>query len=416
MAAFTGTADRDVADARNGILIGFTGGSVAELQDATGDQFNAGDGDDAILAGVGNDRLYGENGADVLIGGAGDDQMYGDFGNDIYYVDSVNDQCTESFVFFVGSPPRTTFYSDGLDTVFTTVSYTLPISLIEWLVLQDEGGAINGTGNAISNNIAGNNFDNVLDGAAGHDIILGGRGNDTLIGGQGNDYLAGGLGNDTYHVDSAGDQCVENSNEGTDTVFAVASYVLGANVENLTLQDAGGTISGVGNGDGNTLVGNAVANYLDGGDGDDMIVGLGGDDTLVGGAGGDAIAGGAGTDVIYGGSGVDVVFGEDGADLLCGGAGGDFIQGGLGGDLIVFNVGDDGDLIMNFNEGGVRDGFDLRGFFDATGYTGTDPRGAGLMQVLQNGADTDVYLYGAFAFRIQGVVAAAIDDTYFLFQ
>jgi hypothetical protein len=38
------------------------------------------------------------------------------------------------------------------------------------------------------------------------------------------------------------------------------------------------------------------------------------------------------------------------------------------------------------------------------------------MQVLQNGADTDVYLHGAFAFRIEGVVAAAVDDSYFLFQ
>jgi hypothetical protein len=64
----------------------------------------------------------------------------------------------------------------------------------------------------------------------------------------------------------------------------------------------------------------------------------------------------------------------------------------------------------------VRDGFDLRGDFDATGFTGTDPRAAGIMQVLQNGADTDVFLHGAFAFRIEGVVAAAIDDSYFLFQ
>jgi len=79
-------------------------------------------------------------------------------------------------------------------------------------------------------------------------------------------------------------------------------------------------------------------------------------------------------------------------------------------------MGDNGDLIQNFNEGGVRDGLDLRGYFDAIGYAGTDPRGAGLMQVLQNGADTDVYLSGAFMFRIEGVVAAAIDDTYFLFQ
>jgi hypothetical protein len=64
----------------------------------------------------------------------------------------------------------------------------------------------------------------------------------------------------------------------------------------------------------------------------------------------------------------------------------------------------------------VRDGFDLRGYFDATGFAGIDPRGVGIMQVLQNGADTDVFLHGAFAFRIEGVAAAAIDDTYFLFQ
>ena len=103
-------------------------------------------------------------------------------------------------------------------------------------------------------------------------------------------------------------------------------------------------------------------------------------------------------------------------DLILGGAGGDVIQGGLGGDLIGFNLGDNGDLIQNFNEGGVRDGFDLRGYFNATGFTGTNPRAAGVMAVLQNGADTDVYLHGAFAFRIEAVVAAAIDDTYFLFQ
>lgn len=36
------------------------------------------------------------------------------------------------------------------------------------------------------------------------------------------------------------------------------------------------------------------------------------------------------------------------------------------------------------------------------------------MTVLQNVAATNVYLHGAFAFH--GVVAAAIDDTYFLFQ
>jgi hypothetical protein len=64
----------------------------------------------------------------------------------------------------------------------------------------------------------------------------------------------------------------------------------------------------------------------------------------------------------------------------------------------------------------VQDHFDLRPYFDAIGYAGTDPRSAGLMQVLQNGVDTDVYLQGTFMFRIEGVVAAAINDSYFLFQ
>jgi hypothetical protein len=54
--------------------------------------------------------------------------------------------------------------------------------------------------------------------------------------------------------------------------------------------------------------------------------------------------------------------------------------------------------------------------FDATGYTGTNPRGDGIMQVLPNGGDTDVYIYGVFFFRVTSVAAAALDDSYFLFQ
>jgi Ca2+-binding RTX toxin-like protein len=161
---------------------------------------------------------------------------------------------------------------------------------------------------------------------------------------------------------------------------------------------------GLGN---DTILGGAMADAIDGGADHDQLSGFGGDDVILG---------GAGVDTVSGGAGADRLFGQADGDLIIGGAGGDIIQGGLGGDLYMFNAGDNGDLIQNFNEGGVRDGFDLRGYFDATGFTGTNPRAAGIMQVLQSGTDTDVYLHGAFAFRIQGVTAAAIDDTYFLFQ
>jgi hypothetical protein len=86
---------------------------------------------------------------------------------------------------------------------------------------------------------------------------------------QGADRLVGGLGNDLYFVDEAGDAVVENAGEGTDTVQScLASYTLGANVENLTLLGNGNT-NGTGNALANVLVGNAGNNILAGGQGGD---------------------------------------------------------------------------------------------------------------------------------------------------
>jgi hypothetical protein len=86
---------------------------------------------------------------------------------------------------------------------------------------------------------------------------------------QGADRLVGGLGNDLYFVDEAGDAVVENAGEGTDTVQScLASYTLGADVENLTLLGNGNT-SGTGNVLANVLRGNAGNNILAGGHGGD---------------------------------------------------------------------------------------------------------------------------------------------------
>ena len=51
--------------------------------------------------------------------------------------------------------------------------------------------------------------------------------------------MAGGADNDTYFVDNSGDVVTENANEGIDTVQSSVAYTLAANVENLTLTDAG---------------------------------------------------------------------------------------------------------------------------------------------------------------------------------
>jgi Ca2+-binding RTX toxin-like protein len=88
----------------------------------------------------------------------------------------------------------------------------------------------------------------------------------------------------------------EAAGEGTDTVqTTLASFTLGANVENLTFTGAGNF----------TGTGNDLANVITGGAGNDTLSGLAGNDTLNGGAGADTLDGGAGNDALNGGGGSD---------------------------------------------------------------------------------------------------------------
>ena len=131
-----------------------------------------------------NNTLIGNSSANVLNGLGGGDYMDGGDGNDTYYVDNYYDTVFE-------------FWNDssaGVDLVRSTVSFTLDY-MIENLILQG-GAAINGNGNAKSNNLTGNSGTNVLNGLGGADRLVGAGGNDTLYGGGGNDVLRGGAGRD----------------------------------------------------------------------------------------------------------------------------------------------------------------------------------------------------------------------------
>ena len=59
------------------------------------------------------------------------------------------------------------------------------------------------------------------------------------------------------------DVIVENAGDGIDTVYTNSNYALGANVEQLYLQESAGAATGVGNGEQNLIVGNSFANALD---------------------------------------------------------------------------------------------------------------------------------------------------------
>lgn len=154
-----------------------------------------------------------------------------------------------------------------------------------------------------------------LVGSAKDDILYGYAGNDVLNGKKGADWMEGGKGSDTYVVDNAKDSTIEKAKEGADLVQASISYVLEANIENLTLTGAK-AIDGTGNSLANTLIGNTGRNTLDAGKGND---------TLEGGTGNDKLIGGAGADKLYGGSGADVFIFKSAGDSKIASAGQDTV-------------------------------------------------------------------------------------------
>src|SRR5262249_56007261 len=82
----------------------------------------------------------------------------------------------------------------------------------------------------------------------------------------------------------------EAANQGNDTVqTTLASYTLGANVENL-INAGAGPFAGTGN---------ALDNVMTGGTGADTLNGLAGNDTLSGNVGNDTLNGGDGNDTAY---------------------------------------------------------------------------------------------------------------------
>ncbi len=301
----------------------------------------------------GNDSLVGDVGPDTLDGGAGVDTLVGGAGDDLYFVHDARTLVVEA-------------PGGGTDTVKSDVSLTLAPN-VENLLLTQNG--LTGTGNELANKITAGGLNEAMYGGAGDDTLLGGDGADTLDGGTGGDSLLGGKGDDTYVVDDARDTVIENAGAGTDTVqTTLPSYVLAANVENLTNIGAAGA----------DLTGNGLANVITGSAGADTIHGGGGIDTFIGGAGDDTYyvddiratvveQAGGGYDTVYvsnsgwiagpgqsiekivavaGTQGISLT-GNEQANLLVGNAGANVINGGGGVDTMVGGAGDDTYLVDN---------------------------------------------------------------------
>ncbi|NET51864.1 MAG: calcium-binding protein, partial [Merismopedia sp. SIO2A8] len=294
-------------------IVGNTGNNILKGEGGT-DTIEGGAGNDSLEGGASNDSLEGGIGDDTLNGGTGNDILTGGNGNDTYVVDSDEDIVTEEG-------------TGEADIVQSFITFTLDADgrrTIENLTLLPFSGEIDGTGNALNNEITGNESKNNLVGNDGDDTLTGGGGDDTLNGGGGADEMDGGTGDDTYFInviadpndpESRGDTIINENADinvgGRDTVNTSVSL-------DLTTFDPTGALEIFeldGTGD-LTLTGNAANNTFTGNSGNNELLGNGGNDTITGGAGNDTINGGTGIDTMSGGIGNDFYVVDDRDDSV----------------------------------------------------------------------------------------------------
>ncbi|WP_164886658.1 beta strand repeat-containing protein [Piscinibacter defluvii] len=308
-------------------LIGSAGDD--QIQDGIA---GAGNDDDSLVGGAGNDWFTPLGGDDTIVGGSGTDTLGLDYG-------------------FEQFPGPVTLSLAGLDlqgpgTVIAIGGPfgTLTVGGIERLDvgLTAAGDAFTGAnshdwlrGGAGNDTLGGVVGDDTLDGGTGNDSLAGGAGNDRFIASDGSDSVNGGVGTDTLACDFGAQNTtpVELALATLDIRIAGTTLELGAPFGSVTLTamerlelalTAGGDL----------VFGSLAADLIDGRDGWDDLRGGGGADTLLGGAGNDRLYGGLFAQSVSDGTG-------DGADSLDGGSGNDTLSGHLGDDTLLGGEGDD---------------------------------------------------------------------------
>ena len=286
---------------------------------AGNERLSGGDGNDHLMGSAGVDTLQGGFGNDTLDGGAGVDALDGGTGDDVYMVDEAATPTYLTLRNWLGAdylftPTTGTFITRATDDFGDSGGLVDTVSTLFFeLGTGAHSASIQLTSRKLGTPLAEGDYENATGypfeaaGTAGLSVSSGGFGASggefTVLEAQ-YDYqgdmprvsqlvvdFAQAVGNATGRLSlgqaGTGDQVVEESGAGSDTVISSVTYLLPANVENLELSGSE-AIDGLGNEVDNRITGNAAANALFGGAGSDMLDGGEGSDVMAGGTGDDS--------------------------------------------------------------------------------------------------------------------------------
>ena len=361
---------------------------IGQVMGPDSDELLGGDGNDTLIASLGDDFLTGGSGNDSMVGSLGDDTMFGGSGIDTMEGGEGDDQLDgqQGDDRADGGSGNDTFIWDGstdnTDTIVSTTGFNtvdvrggnavdnFVISQQDDLMVIGEGSesiTLNPTisnviinGGGADDNITITSLDDViptvltvngdngddtisalnaelgnvrmmLNGGAGDDVITGSLGADTINGGDGADNLSGSAGNDTI-----------TGGAGMDTISGGGGDdSLRGSLDSDTLDGDNGNDILFGDEGNDRLEGSNDDDTIFGGLGNDKLIGNSGNDSMVGEEGRDSMFGGSGNDTVEGGSSSDFIRGQGGNDRVRGGDGNDTITGDTGNDTLVGGDGDD---------------------------------------------------------------------------
>ncbi|UCH48816.1 MAG: VCBS domain-containing protein [Betaproteobacteria bacterium] len=306
-------------------------------QDVPGERFEAGAGNDTILA----DRPNGaeDNGlgdADSISAGEGRDWIEAGTGHDLIEGGGGGVSSGEFGGEVIHAGP-------GDDQVYSAQK----VSISEAIAEGDSSSSPNFKGDFTY----GGAGDDWLVGSALNDVLNGGEGRDLIVAGGGDDVVDGDV--REWATTLTWDLTRKVVDLGADRYDYLVSIV-GSELPDGQDPDSGNDDTIYAGAGEDVVYGRGGNDFIDAGSDNDYVFGGAGEDVVIGGEGNDFLAGDgpvAGeektADYIDGGSGNDTLWGGGGDDFLVGGKGDDILAGGPGADVYLFNRGDGDDIFRD---------------------------------------------------------------------